>query len=67
MESKCCQALGTLGDPRGVTDKDKHGNSVAFGLSQGQFHGHPATVTCSSTDDTGVIPTAELFQASLVV
>lgn len=67
MESKCCQALGTLGDPRVVTDTDKDGNSTAFSLSQGQFHGHPATVTGSLSDDIGVVLTAELFQASLAV
>lgn len=67
MESKRRQALGTLGDPRVVTDKDKDGNSMAFSLSQGETHGHPASVTGSSADDIGVVTTAELFKASLVV
>lgn len=53
---------GTGDTTRVVTDKDKDGNSIAFSLPQGQFHGHPATVTGSLSDDMEVVLTAELFR-----
>lgn len=53
---------GDTGRSQAVTEKDKDGNSVAFSVSQGQFHGHPVSVTGSSEMTLGLFLQLNFFK-----